>query len=64
VSRRTSPADQMEGRRVLLTPRATLCFGSLGAVYTRPTKSVAGRTFAQPARPNILTGTAGREAFI
>jgi hypothetical protein len=33
-----------------------LCFGSLGFVYTRLAESVAGRTFAQPPRPNVLTG--------
>jgi hypothetical protein len=33
VSRRTS-ADRMDGRRILLTPGATLRFGSLGFVYT------------------------------
>jgi hypothetical protein len=25
---------------------------------------VAGRTFAQPPRPNVLTGAAGREGFV
>jgi hypothetical protein len=35
----------MDGRRILLTPGATLRFGSLGFVYTGPTESVAGRTF-------------------
>jgi hypothetical protein len=54
----------MNGRRITLTPRTTLCFGSLGFVYTRPTESVAGRTFTRPPRPNILTGAAGREAFV
>jgi hypothetical protein len=54
----------MDGRRISLTPGATLRFGSLGFVYTRPMESVAGRTFAQPPRPNVLTGAAGREAFI
>jgi hypothetical protein len=36
----------MEGRRVPLTPGATLRFGSLGFVYTGPAESVAMRTFA------------------
>jgi hypothetical protein len=64
VSRRTSPADRMHGRRVPLTPGATLRFGSLGFVYTGPAESVTGRTFVRPFRPNVLTGAAGREAFI
>jgi hypothetical protein len=42
----------------------TLRFGSLGFVYTGPAKSVAGRTFTRPPRPNILTGAAGREFFV
>jgi hypothetical protein len=63
VSRQTS-VDQMDGRRISLTPGATLRFSSLGFVYTGPTESVAGRTFARPPRPNILTGAAGREAFV
>jgi hypothetical protein len=46
----------MDGRRIPLTPGATLCFGSLGFVYTRSAESVAGRTFAWPPRPNVLTG--------
>jgi hypothetical protein len=54
----------MDDRRITLTPGATLRFGSLGFVYTGPTESVAGRTFARPPRPNVLTGAAGREAFI
>jgi hypothetical protein len=64
VSRRTSPADGIEGCRVPLTYGATLCFGSLGFVYTRPAESVAGRTFTRPPRPNVLTGAAGRAAFV
>jgi hypothetical protein len=63
VSRQTS-VDQMDGRRISLTPGATLRFSSLGFVYTGPTESVAGRTFARPPRPNVLTGAAGREAFV
>jgi hypothetical protein len=54
----------MDGRRVLLTHGATLRFGSLGFVYTMPAESVVRRTFARPPRPNVLTGAAGREAFI
>jgi hypothetical protein len=54
----------MDGRRVTLTPGTTLRFSSLGFVYTRPVESVAGRTFTRPPRPNVLTGAAGREAFI
>jgi hypothetical protein len=64
VSRRTSSTTRMEGRRVSLTPGATMCFGSLGFVYTRRTKPVTGRTFARPTRPNDLTGAAGRTAFV
>jgi hypothetical protein len=54
----------MDSRRISLTPGATLRFGSLGFVYTGPTESVAGRTFARPPRPNVLTRAAGREAFV
>jgi hypothetical protein len=54
----------MDGRRITLTTGAMLRFGSLGFVYIGPTESVAGRTFARPPRPNILAGSAGREAFI
>jgi hypothetical protein len=54
----------MDGRRITLTPRATLRFGSLGFIYTGPVESVAGHTFARPPRPNVLTGAAGREAFV
>jgi hypothetical protein len=54
----------MDGRRVTLTPGTTLCFGSLGFVYTGPVEPVAGRTFGRPPRPNVLTGAAAREAFI
>jgi hypothetical protein len=39
-------------------------FGSLGFVYTRPTESVAGRTFVRPGRPNVLTGAAVRATFV
>jgi hypothetical protein len=53
----------MDGHRVTLTPGATLRFGSLGFVYTRPVESVAERTFAPP-HPNVLMGAAGREAFV
>jgi hypothetical protein len=63
VSQRTS-VDQMDGRIVLLAPGATLRLGSLGFVYTRPMESIAGRTFAWPSRPNVLTRAAGREAFV
>jgi hypothetical protein len=54
----------MDGRSITLTPRATLRFGSLGFVYTGPAESVAGLTFAQPPRPNVLIGAAGRETFV
>jgi hypothetical protein len=54
----------MDGRRVTLTPGATLCFGSLSFVYTGPVESVAGRTFSRSPRPNVLTRAAGREAFV
>jgi hypothetical protein len=54
----------MDGRRITLTPGATLRFGSLGFVYTGLAESVTGRTFARPPRPNVLTGTAGHEAFV
>jgi hypothetical protein len=54
----------MDGRRISLTPWATLRFGSLSFVYTGPAESVARRTFARPPRPNVLTGAAGREAFV
>jgi hypothetical protein len=54
----------MDGRRIMLTPGATLRFGSLGFVYAGPAKSVAGCTFARPPRPNVLIGAAGREAFV
>jgi hypothetical protein len=54
----------MDDRWITLTPRATLRFGSLCFVYTGPAESVAGYTFARPPRPNVLTGAAGREAFI
>jgi hypothetical protein len=54
----------MDGRRITLTPMATLRFGSLGFVYTGPTESVTGRTFSPPPCPNVLTWAAGREAFV
>jgi hypothetical protein len=54
----------MDGRRITLTPGATLRFGSLSFVYTRPTESVTRRTFARPPRPNVLMGAPGREAFV
>jgi hypothetical protein len=41
-----------------------LRFGSLSFVYTGPAESVAGRTFTLPPHPNVLTGAAGREAFV
>jgi hypothetical protein len=63
VSRRTS-ADRMDGRGISLTPGATLRFDSLSFVYTGPVESVAGRTFAQPHCPNVLTGADGHKAFI
>jgi hypothetical protein len=54
----------MDGRRVTLTPGTTLCFGSLGFIHTGPVEPVAGRTFTRLPRSNVLTGAAGREAFI
>jgi hypothetical protein len=54
----------MDGRIVLLMPVATLRFDSLGFVYTGPTESVAGCTFARPPCSNVLTGVAGRETFV
>jgi hypothetical protein len=54
----------MDGRRITLTPGATLRFGSLGFVYTGPAESIAGCTFARPPRPSVLTGAVGCEAFI
>jgi hypothetical protein len=54
----------MDVRRITLTPRTTLRFGSLEFVYTGPAESVTGRTFARPPRPNILTGATGRKAFV
>jgi hypothetical protein len=54
----------MDGRRVTLTPGTNLRFGSLGFVYTGPVESVAGRTFTRSPHPNVLTGAAGREAFV
>jgi hypothetical protein len=56
--------DRMDSRRIMLTPGTTLRFGSLGFVYTGPTESVTGRTFARPPHPNVLTGAAGHEAFV
>jgi hypothetical protein len=50
----------MDDRRISLTPRATLRFG----VYAGPAESVAEGTFTRPRRPNVLTGAAGREAFV
>jgi hypothetical protein len=54
----------MDGRKISLTFGANLRFGSLDFVYTGPAESVARRTFAWPPRPNVLTGAAGREAFV
>jgi hypothetical protein len=54
----------MDGHRVTLTPGTTLRFGSVGFVYTGPMEPVVGRTFTLPPRPNVLTGAAGREAFV
>jgi hypothetical protein len=54
----------MDGRRITLTPGTTLHFDSLGFVYTRLVESVAGRTFTWPFPANVLTGAAGREAFV
>jgi hypothetical protein len=46
VSRRT-PVDQMDGRRVTLTPGTTLRFGSLSFVFTGQVEPVAGCTFTR-----------------
>jgi hypothetical protein len=54
----------MEGCKVLLTPGATIRFSCIGFIYVGLAKSVAGRTFARPARPNVLTWAAGRVAFV
>jgi hypothetical protein len=54
----------MDGRRITLTPGATLRFGSLGFVYIVPAESIAGCTFARTPRPNVLTGAVGCEAFV
>jgi hypothetical protein len=54
----------MDGHGVTLTPGTTLCFGSLGFIYTWPVESVADRTFGRPPRPNFLTGAAACEAFV
>jgi hypothetical protein len=51
-------------RRTQVTLGATLCFGSLGFVYTGPTESIVGRTFVRLPRPSVLTGATGREAFV
>jgi hypothetical protein len=64
VSRRTSPTTRIKGRRVSLTPGAKMRFGSLVFVYTGSAESVAGRTFARLARPNVPTGAAGHAAFV
>jgi hypothetical protein len=48
----------------MLTPEATLRFGSLGCVYTGSVESVAGHTFGQLPFPNVLSGAATREAFV
>jgi hypothetical protein len=54
----------MDNRGVMLTPGTTLRFSSLGFVYTGLVEPIAGRTFARPPRPNVLTGAAGRDAFV
>jgi hypothetical protein len=54
----------MDGRGVTLTPGTTLCFGSLGFLYTGLVEPVVGHTFARPPRTNVLTGAPGREAFV
>jgi hypothetical protein len=54
----------MDGRRITLTPGTTLRFGSLGFIYNGSVEFVVGRTFTQPPHPNVLTGAAGREAFV
>jgi hypothetical protein len=54
----------MDSRGVTLTPGSTLRFSSLGFVYTGLVEPIAGRTFARPPSPNVLTGAAGRDAFV
>jgi hypothetical protein len=54
----------MDSHRITLTPGATLCFGSLGFVYTGLAESIARRTFARSPRPNVLTRAARHEAFV
>jgi hypothetical protein len=54
----------MEGCGVLLTPRATMLFGSLGFVYTGLVESIVGSTFARPAHLTALTAAAGRATFV
>jgi hypothetical protein len=54
----------MDDRKISLTPGATLRFRSIGFVYTGLAESVTRRTFTRPPRPNVLTGAAGREAFV
>jgi hypothetical protein len=54
----------MDDCRISLTLGDTLRFGSLVFIYIGPVESVAGRTFVRPPCPNILTGAAGRDAFV
>jgi hypothetical protein len=54
----------MDGRRVTLNPGTILRFGPLSFIYTGVVEPIAERTFAWPPRPNVLTGAAGREAFV
>jgi hypothetical protein len=54
----------MEDHMVSQTPGATMRFGSLGFICTRPAEPVAGGTFIRPPHPNVLTGTAGCATFV
>jgi hypothetical protein len=54
----------MDGHKITLTPGTTLRFGSISFVYTGPTEYITRRTIARLPHPNVLTGVAGREAFV
>jgi hypothetical protein len=54
----------MDGHRVKLTPRTTLCFGSLGFAYTRSVEPITERSFTRLPHPNVLTGAGGHEVFV
>jgi hypothetical protein len=54
----------MESYGVSLTPRATMLFGSLSFIYTRPAESVVRGTFTRLAHPTALTKAEGCVAFV